>query len=406
MVAVFRKRRVYWFADGRRITAAEAKRRLADNQPVQRRVATSRRWYVRVRLPTGTFKELRGYADKTATVALARRMECEAARGFEGISTAALCGSVADYLDQYRRDLADRGRTAVHVQRTCSRIAKLFAIGSIQRLADIQPQKVTAALAVLRDRGLATETRNHYLVAAKMFSRWLWRRGHLPTDPLAGLGRQNAEPDRRRIRAALTAAELARLVRTTECSARQFRMLSGRDRAALYLLAATSGLRVGELATLTASNLLLDAEPPRVVVQAAYSKHRRQDVVPLPPETAAYLRQWLADRPATAASELWPGTWRYRAAAMLAADLAAAGIPAELDGGRVIDFHSLRCSYATLLARQGVNLQTAQALLRHSDPKLTAKTYTRLGVTDLAAAVAGVSVLGQPAAKTAVSAVG
>ncbi len=39
---------------------------------------------------------------------------------------------------------------------------------------------------------------------------------------------------------------------------------------------------------------------------------------------------------------------------------------------------------------QGANLQTAQALLRHSDPKLTARTYTKLGVTDLAGAVARV----------------
>ena len=29
----------------------------------------------------------------------------------------------------------------------------------------------------------------------------------------------------------------------------------------------------------------------------------------------------------------------------------------------------------------------AQALMRHSDPKLTAKTYTKLGITDLGAVV-------------------
>ena len=68
------------------------------------------------------------------------------------------------------------------------------------------------------------------------------------------------------------------------------------------------------------------------------------------------------------------------------ARLEAAGIPPETESGR-LDFHSLRATYATLLARVGVNLQTAQALMRHSDPKLTAKTYTKLGITDFAETV-------------------
>jgi len=68
---------------------------------------------------------------------------------------------------------------------------------------------------------------------------------------------------------------------------------------------------------------------------------------------------------------------------MIALDLQEAGLPPETGSGR-LDFHSLRGTYATLLARVGVNLQTAQALMRHSDPKLTAKTYTKLGITDFA----------------------
>ena len=47
----------------------------------------------------------------------------------------------------------------------------------------------------------------------------------------------------------------------------------------------------------------------------------------------------------------------------------------------------MRVTNATLLAKVGVNFQTAQALMRHSDPKLTAKTYTKLGITDLGAVV-------------------
>ncbi len=130
-----------------------------------------------------------------------------------------------------------------------------------------------------------------------------------------------------------------------------------------------------------------------VAVQAAYSEHRRQDVVPIPPGVAEYLQAWLsvrATRPVGQA-RLWPGTWYTVAAKMLRADLQATGIPHELDG-RVTDFHALRATYATNLARLGVNLQTAQALMRHSDPKLTARTCTKLGVTDLGQAVAHLDV--------------
>ncbi|MHC4163103.1 MAG: tyrosine-type recombinase/integrase [Planctomycetota bacterium] len=56
--------------------------------------------------------------------------------------------------------------------------------------------------------------------------------------------------------------------------------------------------------------------------------------------------------------------------------------------GRVVDFHALRVTYATSLGRQGVPLQKAQKLMRHSDPKLTSNAYTRFELHDLHDAVA------------------
>jgi integrase len=45
--------------------------------------------------------------------------------------------------------------------------------------------------------------------------------------------------------------------------------------------------------------------------------------------------------------------------------------------GHVVDFHALRVTYGTELDRQDVSLGVRQALLRHSDPRLTANTYTK-----------------------------
>jgi len=67
--------------------------------------------------------------------------------------------------------------------------------------------------------------------------------------------------------------------------------------------------------------------------------------------------------------------------------LVEAGIPETDAMGAKIDIHSLRHSFATALGRAGVGLTQAQALLGHSDPKLTASLYTHLGAEDLREAV-------------------
>lgn len=50
--------------------------------------------------------------------------------------------------------------------------------------------------------------------------------------------------------------------------------------------------------------------------------------------------------------------------------------------GRRADFHSLRMTFSTLLTTGGIPLRTVQALMRHSDPRLTADQYTDLALLD------------------------
>ena len=393
MVSIFKKTIVRWVYSGKRISAHQAKRLKARGKPVERQTEKSRKWYIRLRLPDGRTKEVPGYTDKQATLAYATQLQRDAERESAGLSRPTdkyLAQSVQSHLAEFAKDLESRGRTAKHIRLTVTRIRKVFELAHVTVLVDIRPQTIRDAILALPT---SVETRNHHLVAVKAFARWLWKQSRLPDDPLAGLSRWNAEPDRRIHRRALTAEDLSRLITTTEASPRIFRGLDGKDRAALYLLAAYSGLRASELASLTRAELSLDSEPPAVTVRAAYAKNKRQDTIPLPLEVADYLRRWLSSRPTIPAPgvRLWPGTWAERAAHMIRQDLQAAGIETENDSGR-LDFHCLRGTYATLLARVGVNLQTAQALMRHSDPKLTAKTYTRLGITDLGAVVSGLQV--------------
>lgn len=56
--------------------------------------------------------------------------------------------------------------------------------------------------------------------------------------------------------------------------------------------------------------------------------------------------------------------------------------------GRTIDIHALRHTFGTHLCRAGVPLRTAQAAMRHSDPRLTANVYIDPKLLDVAGAVA------------------
>lgn len=68
-------------------------------------------------------------------------------------------------------------------------------------------------------------------------------------------------------------------------------------------------------------------------------------------------------------------------------DLAAAGIPYRDERNRVLDFHALRHTFGSNLAKAGVPPKMAQELMRHSDVNLTLKRYSHVGLHDLAGAV-------------------
>ncbi|MBN9521546.1 tyrosine-type recombinase/integrase [bacterium] len=201
--------------------------------------------------------------------------------------------------------------------------------------------------------------------------------------------------------------EFARLL-TAATAGRSYRGLPGPDRRMLYLTAAYTGLRASELASLAPGSFDLDVVTPTVTVAAAYSKHKREDVVPLHPDLVGHLRLWLADRPASAL--LWPGKWakQFSAAAMLRKDLdaarrawvaeaAAAERPEreasdflaykDRDGGTA-DFHALRHGFITALVDAGVMPNEAKELARHSTITLTMDRYAHVTRKGIAAAVA------------------
>ena len=294
-----------------------------------------------------------------------------------------------DDVARFVKYLKDRDNSAIYIARTEARIRAVLA--STPHLTAESMQTFLDGLAA---QDIGAKTRNHYLRACKMYSRWRRREGLALSDPLEVMNLANAEADRRRVRRALSDEDFAKLIEATRDSTTTVLGLTPAQRVILYLVATYTGLRAGELASLTRESFRLAETGSTVLVRAGQSKNRRTVALPIPSALVATLATWMAHQPAGV--PLFAARWsdEDRGAEMLRHDLEAAGVPFKDAAGRVFDFHSLRVQTASNLARARVPLVTAQQLMRHSTPILTANVYTSLGHDELAAAVDKVPVIG------------
>ena len=374
------------------------------------------KWAADVRFADGTRKRVRFSPNKDAAglmlSELLKRIENEKA-GIRDVYADHRKRTLADLLDEYQRHHQDRGNTDKQAEQTRSRCEKVFTGCGAVLLTDMD---ATAAEGWLGDRrrlskkdgGISAQTSNHYVTAIKAFGNWLVKARRLPENPFRHLAKMNVDLDLRHVRRPLTAEEFDRLL-SAAMVGEPYRGLEGPARVMLYIVAAYTGLRASELGSLTPLSFTFDTSPPTLTVAAAYSKHRREDTVPLHPDLVGQLRPWLASFDPSAL--LWPGKWakQFTAAAMLRKDLEAARSAwiqegrteaercereasdflayKDRDGGTA-DFHALRHTFITNLVKAGVQPKDAKELARHSTIMLTMDRYAHVGIQDTAAAVA------------------
>jgi len=277
---------------------------------------------------------------------------------------------------------------------------------SLCRVRDVSPSAVVEWLKCERvAERIGIQSSNYYVGCMKSFMSWLVKDGRTDRNPLAHFSGMNARVDVRRERRSLAPDEFSLLLAAAR-QGKPIRTLTGEDRAMLYVLAASTGFRCSELASLTPESFDLSPDSPCVTVGAAYSKRRRQDSQPLPRDATTILCPWLESKPAKRC--LWPGSWVNHAAKLVKTDLAVARATwigsvtsseerqereastffAYRDSaGRVFDFHALRHQYVSNLAAAGVHPKIAQTLARHSTITLTLDRYTHVGLYDLSASV-------------------
>jgi hypothetical protein len=159
-------------------------------------------------------------------------------------------------------------------------------------------------------------------------------------------------------------------------------------RSLLYRLAYSTGLRRGELEKLRWSDLKLDSTPQMVIVRAPNAKARKVQEIPL--------TSWMVPLLQEARKGNEPNDWVFHRpfphSRVFGEDIELAGI-GPVDGQKAV-FHSLRHSFVTHLAANGINEAQLFKLARHSDPRITNKVYTHARMLPLAEAVGSLTDLG------------
>jgi integrase len=285
---------------------------------------------------------------------------------------------------------------------------------------------------------MSARTRNAYRNAMVSFCNWCIETNRLTANSFDAVPKANEKADPRRQRRAMAEEELTKLLAVARerpliealtvrkgprkgeryakvrPEVRERLELLGRERALIYKTLLLTGLRKGELASLTVAQLHLDGPILFAVLNAADEKSREGHEIPLPEDLAADLREWLADKLRRLQDEaryrgmpiparLSPDTPVFNVPARLVSildrDLVLAGIARRVkvggkwkidkrdDRGRTIDVHALRHTFGTWLSKGGVAPRTAQAAMRHSDIKLTMNVYTDPKLLDVRGAL-------------------
>ena len=273
------------------------------------------------------------------------------------------------HLQDYVADLRALRRDDQYVYELGNRVRRLIRECSWKALCDITADSFQTWRA---KQVLSPKTLNEYLGSISSLLNWMEKHERIPRNPLKHVQKVQSNGEEVRPRRAYSGIEMERLLSV----ARKYRVV--------YLAAVYTGLRRSELAALEPGDLHLDAPKPYLIARPSTTKNHKQATIALHPDLVTELRAHMAKLPPSA-SKIFKGFMPTMA--RLKAHLKAAGIPFLDAKGRRVDFHSLRHTLNTNLALAGIAPRVAMEIMRHSDMRLTAKTYTDAGLLPIVDAV-------------------
>jgi len=283
--------------------------------------------------------------------------------------TKPLSEHIADYIKTFESKDFSRD----YVVRTRNRLKRIVSDCRFYYFRDITKSAVEIYLGKLKKDGYSTTSRNHFVDALRTFLNWAQADSRILNNPLAKFEKEARNSARKGI---LTPEQFVCLIQTTFKKNVLLGNISGQERAVLYVLAGTTGLRRNELLNLTWSDINLSGDNAFVKVRAAIAKNRTEALQPIP---AIAVNLLAAFKTATTQNRVFAGlgTW-INTAGLIRGDLTAAQIPLKDRDGNDICFHSLRNSYITWLANSTTPAKVVQRLARHSDFRMTYDVYARV----------------------------
>ena len=293
--------------------------------------------------------------------------------------------TLLEHLDDWQQALFATSNTRQYAQCQRDRVKSIFTASGFIYWQDIQASKLQQEISKLKKTvkaknekdilcdkilgDISQTTKNYYLKACQQFCRWMVKDGRASQTPLEHLTPAKTT-SRKRI--ALEIEGIRQLLTYTDTAGVSFG-LKGFQRSILYRVAMETGFRAGEIRCLKISDF--DLKGGYVKLSGTHTKNGIDAEIPIRPELIEKLKSYFKGKLPQVQAFKMP--YNTNLARMFRADLDSAKVKIESDTG-LIDFHSLRHTFGSLLAASGCHPKTAQQLMRHSDINLTMSRYSHV----------------------------
>jgi len=329
-------------------------------------------WYVVFNNYRGKQRWVKGYTDKRESQALANRLEDEKTKLKRGdidprheqrkIDRAK---PVEDHIKEYRAALQAKGNLPNHVAYVVSDIRAFFSASGVTHAAAATRPMMDQWVLVRMNAGVdSRSTINRRVGSVKAFLKHLHAVGTLTDYVLYKFPKLATAGHERRKRRALEVDEQAKLLATT----------SDPERRELYRFCLGTGARHSACVDLKVRDVHFDERT--IELRAKDKGHQKPKyTIPLHHKLLPMLTRRCENKGRDDSVLVVPPT--RDAAKLVRADCESAGIDTDS-----IDFHALRHTFITTLAKATIHPNVVQALAGHADIKTTLNFYTHFKRSD------------------------
>lgn len=278
-----------------------------------------------------------------------------------------------DYVDDFRKSIIptkdNSGRHAKHI---AARVRNIIKDCNFKTWADVSGAKIDQYVS---SAYLSAQTKQAYVKVFRQFARWMVKNGN--ADKVPDIASVKVP---KRFERAFELDEFSRLLKAARTGPDLFGM-TGYQRYVVYILAVETGLRRGELRSITPPSF--DFKSRTVFVKGEHTKNSDDAMQRFSVHTSRLLQDYIRGKMPNV--QLFPVP--HKSAIMIRHDCKAAGIETENHKGK-LKFHTLRHTCGSFLAAKGVHPKVIQEIMRHKNIDLTMSRYTHTLRGQVEAAIA------------------